>query len=68
MANQREPRQAGIELRDIEITPQMIEAGVDAFWVDEVDEVGSAVIVQRVYRAMCQAHIGTSVQSLEPER
>lgn len=46
-------RQAGAE---IEITPEMIEAGLAALWPVEVPEwEAPAAVVERVYRGMAKA-------------
>lgn len=40
---------------EIEITLQMIEAGVAEFWGRDIDEVGSEDVVKRVFAAMSLA-------------
>lgn len=37
---------------EIEITPAMVEAGITAFWDLDVEDVGSAVVVVEVFKAM----------------
>jgi hypothetical protein len=44
-------------LTDVEITPAMIEAGADAYWAVDVEDVGSEKLVQLIYLAMFSASL-----------
>lgn len=43
------------QTKEVQITPAMIEAGVDAYWELDVEESGSRVLVSRVFEAMALA-------------
>lgn len=40
---------------ETEITPQMIEAGIDALYEHEIDDVGSRIVVQLIFEQMMRA-------------
>lgn len=44
-----------VSLTEIEVTPEMIEAGNAAFWSFDEDFEGSRAVVVRIYRAMVAA-------------
>jgi hypothetical protein len=48
---------------DIEITPQMIEAGTDAYWNHDPDYVESDKIVREIFIAMMRLSKQISSQS-----
>lgn len=60
--------QAGAE---IEVSPAMIEAGLDALWSLDAEEDGGRAIVVAVYSAMCaavQRNISTILEASSAKR
>ena len=51
------------ETAEIEITPQMIEAGIEAYWEFEHDHDAEDRIVSRVFRAMHKASRASSSEA-----
>jgi len=41
---------------EIEITEAMIEAGEDAYWENDIDEIGSPRFISIIIRAVLAAH------------
>jgi hypothetical protein len=58
MSPQDTHRQAGDETQDVEVTPEMVEAGAEALWAEDFplpNDEEMARVVSKVFTAMTKA-------------
>lgn len=59
--------QGGYEPDEISVSPDMIAAGVDAYFDIDVEDEGSVLVVTKIFRAMRSVELGHDLSRLKQE-